>query len=238
MNRKQRTLAALVLLFVVAGTSYAFLEWQSRPVDDPDISISAPTSTQATTTEPTAPEPEPLASDHGFGTVTLRLNEVASFPNGFSMRPVAVVEDSRCPENARCVWAGQVRVSVRVRSGMGTSNHVLTLGGPSVTTEAEEISLVGVEPGKLAGKEIANADYRLTFQVTERIVIKPPAQCYIGGCSAQLCTDDPGAVSTCEYRAEYACYKTAECKRQQNGQCGWTETSELKSCLLDPPELE
>lgn len=237
MTQKHRTFAALALLFAVAGTSYGFLEWQeARPVPDPIGHVA--TTTQASNAAPTVdPSPEPLASDHGFGTVTLRLNEVASFPNGFSMRPTAIAEDSRCPENARCIWAGKVRVSVRLRSGMGTSDQTLTLGGASVTTEAEEVSLVGVEPGKLAGKDIADADYRLTFEVKQR---KPSGtgQCFVGGCSAQLCTEEPDAVSTCEYRAEYACYKTAECKRQDNGECGWTETRELRSCLRNPPELD
>jgi hypothetical protein len=55
--------------------------------------------------------------------------------------------------------------------------------------------------------------------------------CYVGGCSSQLCTDQPGAVSTCEYRPEYSCYSRARCERQANGACGWTPTSELYACL-------
>ena len=60
---------------------------------------------------------------------------------------------------------------------------------------------------------------------------KPLGACYVGGCSAQICSDQPDAVSTCEYRPEYACYKTATCERQRTGKCGWTETVELKACL-------
>ena len=59
--------------------------------------------------------------------------------------------------------------------------------------------------------------------------------CYKGGCSGQICSDDPSVITTCEYRAEYACYKTARCERQANGQCGWTETQELQICLNNPP---
>lgn len=59
--------------------------------------------------------------------------------------------------------------------------------------------------------------------------------CYIGGCSSQVCSDDPGVVTTCEFRPEYACYKTAKCERQVTGQCGWTETATLKQCLANPP---
>ncbi len=55
--------------------------------------------------------------------------------------------------------------------------------------------------------------------------------CYVGGCSGQICSDDPGAISTCEWRDEYACYQTATCERQSDGQCGWTATAELDACL-------
>lgn len=55
--------------------------------------------------------------------------------------------------------------------------------------------------------------------------------CYIGGCSSQICSDQPGVVSTCEWQESYACYATASCERQGDGLCGWTETPELTSCL-------
>ncbi|HSD88526.1 MAG TPA: DUF6748 domain-containing protein [Kofleriaceae bacterium] len=55
--------------------------------------------------------------------------------------------------------------------------------------------------------------------------------CYVGGCSGQICSDQEGAISTCEWREEYACYQTATCARQTDGTCGWNETPELTSCL-------
>ena len=59
--------------------------------------------------------------------------------------------------------------------------------------------------------------------------------CVIGGCSSQLCVDSAhgDVVSTCEYREEYACYKTAICERQSTGQCGWTKLKELNQCLAN-----
>lgn len=59
--------------------------------------------------------------------------------------------------------------------------------------------------------------------------------CYVGGCSGQVCSDKAGVITTCESRPEYACYKTAACERQLDGQCGWTQTSALKECLSNPP---
>lgn len=67
-------------------------------------------------------------------------------------------------------------------------------------------------------------------------VVNPPAtpapgKCYVGGCSAQICSEEPDMASTCEYREVYACYRTAKCERQPNGACGWTPTTELSMCI-------
>lgn len=67
--------------------------------------------------------------------------------------------------------------------------------------------------------------------------------CVVAGCSAQLCiekaeADAGGGMSTCEYRAEYGCYKNATCERQQNGQCGWTQSDALTQCLKSPPQQD
>lgn len=67
------------------------------------------------------------------------------------------------------------------------------------------------------------------------------AKCVRGGCSGQLCVsaaEAEGMVTTCEYRAEYACYNTAKCEVQSDGACGWTQTAELKACLQNPPALQ
>lgn len=58
--------------------------------------------------------------------------------------------------------------------------------------------------------------------------------CHPTGCSGIICAAED-QVSTCEYRPEYACYKTAECKQQDDGSCGWTKTAELDACLASPP---
>lgn len=57
--------------------------------------------------------------------------------------------------------------------------------------------------------------------------------CFVGGCSSQICSDQEGIISTCEFRPEYACYQTASCERQADGACGWTETAELNACLAN-----
>jgi hypothetical protein len=72
---------------------------------------------------------------------------------------------------------------------------------------------------------------RTATAVYRRIKPAAAAPCYVGGCSGQICSDQEGAISTCEWRDEYACYQTATCERQAGGECGWTETPELMACL-------
>jgi len=57
-----------------------------------------------------------------------------------------------------------------------------------------------------------------------------PKACVVTGCSGQICADSD-RITTCEYRAEYACYKSATCERGVDGACGWRQTTELKTCL-------
>src|SRR5262245_22642659 len=55
--------------------------------------------------------------------------------------------------------------------------------------------------------------------------------CVPSGCSGTVCVEHGSeVVTTCEYKAEYDCYKTATCERQADTSCGWTQSAELTSC--------
>jgi hypothetical protein len=54
--------------------------------------------------------------------------------------------------------------------------------------------------------------------------------CITTGCFNQVCAEDE-EIFSCEYRPEYACYRTATCSRQPDGECGWTPTAKLVDCL-------
>lgn len=86
--------------------------------------------------------------------------------------------------------------------------------------------------GYFAFVAIENNGTTITNMPTGSTLQTPEPTCFVGGCSGELCLAEPGAVSTCIYKEEYACYKTAKCERQQDGQCGWTQTVELTSCLM------
>lgn len=65
------------------------------------------------------------------------------------------------------------------------------------------------------------------------------AACVKTGCSGTVCADaESDMMTTCEFKAEYACYGTATCERQVDGACGWTQTDELTACLANPPPVQ
>jgi eight-cysteine-cluster-containing protein len=57
------------------------------------------------------------------------------------------------------------------------------------------------------------------------------SSCVVGGCSGQLCAEEPLA-STCEWLPHYACFREARCGRfGPEGGCAWEPTPELEACL-------
>ncbi len=102
---------------------------------------------------------------------------------------------------------------------------------PENNNEAEEIPSTGTTTPPDRDIETPNPPITKPPQTTP-----PPAttKCYVGGCSGQLCSNNPdGLASTCEWREEYACYREATCEVQPSGQCGWTPTAELNACLAN-----
>ncbi len=64
--------------------------------------------------------------------------------------PQAVLEDSRCPINARCVWAGRLILKARI-DGAGWRETVNLTLGETYRTHGTGLALVSGEPGKIAG---------------------------------------------------------------------------------------
>jgi hypothetical protein len=84
--------------------------------------------------------------------------------SGLRLRPLELLEDSRCPARVQCVWAGQVRVLVAVGSPTGgeISRHELTLGKPEIVYGGA-LTLVNVEPPKGTIPSMERDAYRFTF---------------------------------------------------------------------------
>ncbi len=76
--------------------------------------------------------------------------------------PRAIIEDSRCPINARCVWAGRAVVRTDVAGAGWRETANLTLGQRWLT-HGTTITLTSVEPGKMAGEQAEPSAYTFGF---------------------------------------------------------------------------
>lgn len=90
----------------------------------------------------------------GFGQVTA--------VEGVQVRPLELLEDSRCPASVQCVWAGQVRIRAQVTDQGGRELRELTLGKP-IAVGGGRLTLIDVQPPKLAPGTTGAAQYRFAF---------------------------------------------------------------------------
>lgn len=100
-------------------------------------------------------------------TVTLRVGE-ESLADGVRIALLGITEDSRCPSDVQCIWAGRVVVKVNLTTDTDSEKDVLlTQGGEAHAIDSFTVKLVSVTPESKAGVEIADGDYKLTFRVDQ-----------------------------------------------------------------------
>ena len=101
------------------------------------------------------------------GSVNARLGQTVN-AGGLKVTPLQVLEDSRCPIEAKCIWAGRVRLSVRVASGAGSSIQELSTDKP-LQVAVGHLVLQGVMPPRSTQRTLALSDYRFTFKFSRGI---------------------------------------------------------------------
>ena len=105
------------------------------------LALAVPLALAACATTP--PEPEDGIARAGLGERV--------YVDGPQVTPLAVLEDSRCPMNARCVWAGRTRLSVRIDLGSGSETREIASDAPIQVADGQ-LALVEVQPDRMAGE--------------------------------------------------------------------------------------
>ncbi len=86
-----------------------------------------------------------------------------------SLRFMRVVEDSRCPYEVECVWAGRVVLEIEVEAG--GSSHTLTLSSANNESQATAggylVTMGEVTPYPVSTDTIPASAYKVTLTVTE-----------------------------------------------------------------------
>ena len=130
-----------------------------------------------------------------------------------------------------------LEASLLSRNKSETFSH-LDLTRPNATSAELEQAHMAIDTDDgllLQGSYISHEPNGLTMQASNFYLKleaenKVSKQCIKIGCSSQLCSDEP-VITTCEYRPEYECYRTATCSRQRSDDCAWEMNDELLDCL-------
>lgn len=116
----------------------------------------------------------------------LSVGQTRRHDEGLAVTFLAVLDDNRCPVNARCVSAGNAEVLLRVKVGkkkakivsLNTAGkvdrHVVISAndfpeGMVGIPESYVISIASLTPGRYAGKRIKQSDYRLKLKITTAV---------------------------------------------------------------------
>ncbi|PSJ40981.1 hypothetical protein C7I55_08815 [Sphingomonas deserti] len=103
----------------------------------------------------TTPDPHGIEGPVALGQI--------AYVGGPRVRPDRVIEDSRCPVDTLCVWAGRVVLRATVIGGSWSKQMDLTLGTPVQVADGA-LTLVAVTPGRTAGAPPAPKQLRFTFE--------------------------------------------------------------------------
>lgn len=96
---------------------------------------------------------------HAAGIVAASIGETADLGGGLTVKPLEVIEDSRCPADVQCVWAGRLRL----RAEVSGAPQELTLGEPLQTGQGA-VTLAVVSPGAWSQWPNGKPPYRFGFR--------------------------------------------------------------------------
>lgn len=102
--------------------------------------------------------------------VTVRVNREAKHARSNLTIKFVAVEDSRCPRDANCVWAGDAKVTIQVRGRRGQSKTFelhTNLEGKSARFDGYEITLGEVTPYPASNVRINRNGYTARFTITK-----------------------------------------------------------------------
>jgi hypothetical protein len=101
--------------------------------------------------------------------LTLMINQTARIETAdLDLTFAKVTEDSRCPSDVTCIWAGQVSIVVDVTAPDGSGQLTLTLSGGQSEAKSfgdYSIRLADVQPYPVSTKKLAPSDYVATLVV-------------------------------------------------------------------------
>jgi hypothetical protein len=112
----------------------------------------------------------PASAARRAETVRVQINKEKKFPKAkLSVRFVELVEDSRCPTDTQCVWAGNAKIKIRVTMNGRTHDLSLDTNGPhqAATAEGYSIKLLSLTPAPRSNIRVDRNGYVATFEAVK-----------------------------------------------------------------------
>jgi hypothetical protein len=112
---------------------------------------------------PGSPKPEMASLDSEF--TLAPASRAAVDRRGIEVQFVSVIEDSRCPADTTCFWAGQAVVRLGVQSRPGGKSQYDVPQGQSVVIGKYRVTVLKVSPEPGPTRKISPDEYRATLKV-------------------------------------------------------------------------
>ncbi|HEX8249260.1 MAG TPA: hypothetical protein VF599_13870 [Pyrinomonadaceae bacterium] len=104
-------------------------------------------------------------------TLRVRVNQQKSLArSNLTIKFVSLVEDSRCPEGTRCVWAGNAQIRVKITDARGRSQTFemnTNTGAKGASFGGYAVNLTDLEPQLRANVRINRNAYTATFNISK-----------------------------------------------------------------------
>ena len=101
--------------------------------------------------------------------VTVKVNDQVTANGGVKIRFLQLVEDSRCPTDTTCIWAGNAKIRVRVTKNR--NSKVIELNtmqrGAAPVFAGYRFKLTNLTPKPLSNIRINRNGYEATIEITK-----------------------------------------------------------------------
>jgi hypothetical protein len=112
----------------------------------------------------------PATATKGSETLRVQINKEKRFAKSkLSVRFVELVEDSRCPTDTNCIWAGNAKIKIRVSKNGRSHDLTLDTNGPNQAAIAEgySIKLMSLTPEPRSNIRVNRNGYVATFEAVK-----------------------------------------------------------------------
>lgn len=169
---KQYLLLTLLLLAACSPSTTAAPTSYPAPDLAPTAEQSAYPSpdTPVSSADP-SPYPEPMPEQllPATGEFPLSLAQPATMPDGATITLIRL-EDSRCPPDVTCVWAGEVAAEVEIATAAGATESLRLTTLEAVASKVLDghlLQVITAEPQPLSTENVAPEAYKLVIGRTE-----------------------------------------------------------------------